>query len=1073
MGDVVNDCEPWGVILLTAADERQAERYRRQVSPLGSGDAVSAHGRRAFAPGRSAVLVVADPGKRLGSGGATLHALVSGAATLGVSPGELVGRKVLVLHSGGDSRRAPQFSVTGKTLAPLPLTDDRGNCVTLLDEFVRVLTAAFAGLDAGVVVASGDVLLRAQLSREHGQRLLLPADGAFAVACRADPATGSRHGVYVAGSSGRIVRMLQKASVDELRRVAAGPDGTVAVDAGVMGFAGSGAGALAEVCEGFRSWSGENASPPFDLYRDLACALAADTRRDELVEECGPNVESPREWREFLWERLHGLPFALFTPAGLSFTHLGTTEEYVAAVANGAAWEDDPRYDRSAGSWVGPGKLPPGVVCLGSVVDVAPALQGGRGLKRLVERSHLTDLSRLGTECVVSGVHDPGAPTGARGRLRLREGVVACQVPLNRRGDRVVTQLYGVQDDPKRRFCDGTATLFGVPLGDWLAQRGIAADEVWPEVRRDQRSLWNAQLYPVHELHGDWETVLWLQDEAPNPQRSSAATEGALWTGLPTSPPSSGQETGPQRGQSTIDLAPIGARRQSAIDRWRGARRLSMADIAAQADHACLAERRAELQAKRCVRELDSRVRGREDGAFTGLFERLADGDARRFVADEIEALCSSQDDPLLRARLHRAAGDVLRPLSGADSACEARLSHHYARAFQWVREAVNRGGRRCEVPSAGALPPGTEVVARCPVRVDLAGGWTDTPPQSLERGGAVLNMAVLLAARKAVSARVELTRELRLDLVSADLGVRRAVVAREEARAYDEVGDPFALHKGVLALLGVIRPDGSGDLVADLERLGCGLCLETCSGVPKGSGLGTSSILGAAAVAAVAGALGRKCDQGDLFELALRLEQMLTTGGGWQDQVGGVVGGLKVIRSDPGVPQVIHLEEVALSRELQHEFERRLVLCFTGEQRVAKNILQVVVGRYLSRQPEVMGALDEMPALVDEMHKAFRRGALATVGRLLSESWRLNRTVDPHCTNEWIDLLFAQTRDLCEGGKLVGAGGGGFMTLMAKDETAAQRLKGRLAEVGQDRGVEVYDWSLALTGLEVEVREG
>ncbi|PIX40910.1 MAG: hypothetical protein COZ57_24780, partial [Armatimonadetes bacterium CG_4_8_14_3_um_filter_66_20] len=509
--------------------------------------------------------------------------------------------------------------------------------------------------------------------------------------------------------------------------------------------------------------------------------------------------------------------------------------------------------------------------------------------------------------------------------------------------------------------------------------------------------------------------------------------------------------------------------------------RLSMADIAAQADHACLAERRAELQAKRCVRELDARVREREDDAFAGLFERLADGDARRFVADEIEALCSSQDDPLLRARLHRAAGDVLRPLSGvvsapglsADSACEARLAHHHSRAFQCVREAVNRGVRRSEVSPTGALPPGMAVVARCPVRVDLAGGWTDTPPQSLERGGAVLNMAVLLAARKAVSATVELTRELRLDLVSADLGMQRAVVTREEALTYDEIGDPFALHKGVLALLGVVRPDGSGDLLADLERLGCGLRLETASGVPKGSGLGTSSLLGAAAIVAVTGALGRKCDQGDLFELVLRLEQRLTTGGGWQDQVGGVVGGLKVIRSAPGMPQVIHLEEVALARELQHEFERRLVLCFTGEQRVAKNILQVVVGRYLSRQPEVMGALTEMPALVDAMHEAFRRGELTTVGRLLSESWRLNKAVDPHCTNEWIDLLFAQTRDLCNGGKLVGAGGGGFMVLMAKDETAAQRLKGRLAEVGQGRGLEVYHWSLAPTGLEVEVREG
>ncbi|CAJ1364219.1 unnamed protein product, partial [Effrenium voratum] len=108
------------------------------------------------------------------------------------------------------------------------------------------------------------------------------------------------------------------------------------------------------------------------------------------------------------------------------------------------------------------------------------------------------------------------------------------------------------------------------------------------------------------------------------------------------------------------------------------------------------------------------------------------------------------------------------------------------------------------------------------------------------------------------------------------------------------------------------------------------GLRLCSWSALPTGSGLGSSSILAAAAMKATLAAFDLHMDDESLIHAVQNVEQMLTTGGGWQDQVGAILGGAKIARSGP-LPLRVLAEPLPLSRDFAEALEQRLVLVFTG----------------------------------------------------------------------------------------------------------------------------------------------
>jgi fucokinase len=197
------------------------------------------------------------------------------------------------------------------------------------------------------------------------------------------------------------------------------------------------------------------------------------------------------------------------------------------------------------------------------------------------------------------------------------------------------------------------------------------------------------------------------------------------------------------------------------------------------------------------------------------------------------------------------------------------------------------------------------------------------------------------------------------------------------------------------------------------------------------------------------------------LTDEVMRFEQRMTTGGGWQDQVGGIYPGAKLVTSGPGCRQRLRVEPVAWSSGREAEFAERLVLFNTGLQRMAKNLLRQVVGSYLAREVATVQVLHGIKTLASEMAFAMRDGEWEYLGTLLDRHWRLNQILDPHTTNAPINNMLARVRPYVFGAKLAGAGGGGYLILLAKDAAQALALR---TELGGAEHVSIANAGLRVT---------
>jgi galactokinase/mevalonate kinase-like predicted kinase len=389
-------------------------------------------------------------------------------------------------------------------------------------------------------------------------------------------------------------------------------------------------------------------------------------------------------------------------------------------------------------------------------------------------------------------------------------------------------------------------------------------------------------------------------------------------------------------------------------------------------------------------------------------------------------------------------------------------------------RTIVFRSGR-VPAPPRNVLRSDEIVWGRAPARLDLGGGWTDTPPYSLERGGCVINAAVTLNGQAPIQAyaRVIDKREVRIN--SIDHSERVVVRTLDELMDYRKPGSQFALAKAALALAGFTTeaaawPAGARTLDGMLARFGGGIELTTLAAIPSGSGLGTSSIMGAVLMSVISRMVGRPLSARDLFHAVLKLEQELTTGGGWQDQIGGAVEGVKMIEADKGlVPDPrIHFVPADLLDPAANG--GRTLLYYTGIRRLAKNILHEVVGRYLDRDRAAMETLRRLHAFPPLMAEAMGMRDAARFGELIDVAWRLNVNLDPDHTTPVIENLREMVRPHVLGAKLLGAGGGGFLLMVCRSPEDAAMVRGLLERKPPNDKARFFDYVVSRTGLVVTV---
>ena len=362
-------------------------------------------------------------------------------------------------------------------------------------------------------------------------------------------------------------------------------------------------------------------------------------------------------------------------------------------------------------------------------------------------------------------------------------------------------------------------------------------------------------------------------------------------------------------------------------------------------------------------------------------------------------------------------------------------------------------------------------VWGRSPVRIDISGGWTDTPPYCLLEGGNVVNLAIDLNGQQPLQAYVKPADDYHIILRSIDLGATEVVRTYEELQQYNKVGSPFSIPKAALALAGfspMFAAERFASLREQLQHFGAGIELTLLSAIPAGSGLGTSSILAATVLGAVSDFCALAWDKNEICRRTLVLEQLLTTGGGWQDQFGGVFGGVKLLQSKPGFAQEPLPRWLPADIFMQPEYRQCHLLYYTGITRTAKHILGEIVRRMFLEQHDQLALLRRMKEHAMEMYEAIQRQDFLLMGRLLRANWQQNQMLDsgtnPQAVRQMTDLV----DDLCLGYKLPGAGGGGYVYMVAKDPEAAARIKQRLNEHRQSPNARFVDMSLSATGLQV-----
>lgn len=398
-------------------------------------------------------------------------------------------------------------------------------------------------------------------------------------------------------------------------------------------------------------------------------------------------------------------------------------------------------------------------------------------------------------------------------------------------------------------------------------------------------------------------------------------------------------------------------------------------------------------------------------------------------------------------------------------------------KAFGLLREGIvktsNANGINMPTLSSMSNKVATDQIVwgRSPVRIDIAGGWTDTPPFCLMEGGSVVNLAIELNGQQPIQTYVKPCREHHVVLKSIDLGASEIVETYEQLADFKRVGSPFSIPKAALALAGFLpqySQEKYPDLKSQLMAFGCGIEITLLSAIPAGSGLGTSSVLAATVLGTINDFLSLGWDKNEICHKTLVLEQLLTTGGGWQDQFGGVLQGVKLLQTCKGFEQQPIVHWLPTDLYTQPEYQACHLLYYTGITRTAKTILAEIVQKMFLNDHDQVALLREMKAHSLQMYEAIQRNDFKEMGKLVGKTWLQNQAIDAGTNPLEVKKLTDLIDDLCLGYKLPGAGGGGYLYMVAKDPEAAARIKVILNTNRPNGNARFVGMSLSKTGLQV-----
>lgn len=438
----------------------------------------------------------------------------------------------------------------------------------------------------------------------------------------------------------------------------------------------------------------------------------------------------------------------------------------------------------------------------------------------------------------------------------------------------------------------------------------------------------------------------------------------------------------------------------------------------------------------------------------------------KEFVDNDIPLHDVPAETAPLITRIHDAMfrSEVERQRTGAASEWDSK-------AFSLLKEGLTSSALKEKQNPRMSVYSDQIVWGRSPVRIDLAGGWTDTPPYCLMEGGDVVNIAIDMNGQQPIQTYVRPCREPHIVLRSIDLGSAERITTYDELRDFHHVGSPFSIPKAALSLCGFL-PEYSlqkySSLRDQLADFGCGIEVTLLSAIPAGSGLGTSSVLAATVLGTLSDFCSLCWDKNEIGRRTLILEQLLTTGGGWQDQFGGLLQGVKLLTTQRGFCQSPGVRWLPTNLFTQPEYKACHLLYYTGITRTAKTLLAEIVRRMFLNNGDEIRLLREMKEHAHDMYDAIQQNNFTLMGQLVAKTWRQNQMIDKGTNPPAVAKITEKIDDLCLGYKLPGAGGGGYLYMVAKDPEAAGLIKQRLMQERLNANARFVDMSLSDTGLQI-----
>ena len=624
-----------------------------------------------------------------------------------------------------------------------------------------------------------------------------------------------------------------------------------------------------------------------------------------------------------------------------------------------------------------------------------------------VENAYVGENWTLTQDNIVTGVPENNWT------LTLAEGQCVDVVPVGT--DSWAVRPYGFNDKFRGDLAD--VEYLGRPFAEWAAERGVDIDAI--EGRHDLQA---ARIFPVVDNTDDMGIVLrWMLGE-------STLAEG------------------------------------KAI--WEKAQRMSADEISAEANLRRLVEQRTKFRLK----NLPMIAKNWQHSVF---YQSDLLTVAREYGKHNVPLPDALPEQAPLLTRTYDAMfrSEAERLRIGGDAQSAERAKKFESEAFGLLREGLTTEALRVKQRPQLSVYADQIVWGRSPVRIDIAGGWTDTPPFCLMEGGNVVNLAINLNGQPPLQTYVKPCAEPHIILRSIDLGASEIITTYDELSAYNKVGSPFSIPKAALSLAGFLPrfcKDSYRTLEEQLRAFGCGIEVTLLSAIPAGSGLGTSSLLASTVLGALSDFCGLGWDKTEIGHRTLVLEQLLTTGGGWQDQYGGLLPGIKLLHTERGFGQSPDVRYLPGDLFQQPDYRECHLLYYTGITRTAKTILAEIVRRMFLNEHDELLQLREMKAHALEMFDAIQRLDFERMGRLVGKTWQQNQLLDAGTNPPAVEALTRLIDDLCLGYKLPGAGGGGYLYMVAKDVEAAARIRSILNENRPNDKARFVEMSLCKDGFQV-----